>query len=192
MLNVEGNRMATPVLDRPLTKDEVLSLPDDNLYELVEGRLEELNVSWETSAIAIEISSVVRNFVRPGRLGVVSGADNTLDIFDDPDHFRRADVSFTLAGRIPEGRPGDGSQEIAPDLVVEVVSPNDRVALLEKKIQEYLDAGATLIWVVFPSLRSVDVIRRGRPRQRLGPEDLLDGEDVLPGFSYPVADIFDI
>ena len=88
MLNVEGNRMATPVLDRPLTKDEVLSLPEDNLYELVEGRLEELNVSWETSAIAIEISSVVRNFVRPGRLGVVSGADNTLDIFDDPDHCR--------------------------------------------------------------------------------------------------------
>ena len=63
---------------------------------------------------------------------------------------------------------------------------------MQDKIDAFLDAGVPLVWVVNPGMEFVDVIRRRRPRQRLSPEDSLDGEDVLPGFSYPVADIFDI
>lgn len=184
--------MATPVLTKRLTREDVLLLPDGDAYELVDGQLQETHVSLESSLIGLELGAVIRNFVRPGRLGFVAGPDNALEIFDDRHHYRKADVSFTRRDRFPATPRGRGDQEIAPDLVAEVVSPNDRAEELETKIQEYLDAGVTLIWVFYPSNRSVVVIRRGRTRHRLGPDEMLDGEDILPGFSYPVADVFDI
>lgn len=185
--------MAATILEKRYTKQDVLDLPDAVQYELVDGIPTERPVSWETSAIAVEVSSVLRNFVRPLRLGVIAGSDNTLDIFPNrPDHFRRADVSFTRQERVPGGRPDKGDQEVPPDLVVEVVSPNERAYTLEEKVQEYLDAGVRLIWVIYPNLRCVDVIRPGRPKARLLSTDSLDGEDILPGFSHPVASLFDI
>ena len=184
--------MASSSLEERLTKADVLDLLDDRRFDLVDGKLIELRISWRDSIASAAIACELHDFVRARRLGFVAGADNVLDIFDDPYHFRLANASFTRTERVPGGRPGDGDQEVSPDLVVEVVPADQDDRLLQDKIEAFLDAGVPLVWVVNPGMEFVDVIRRGRPRQRLGPEDLLDGEDVLPGFSYPVADIFDI
>ena len=77
-----------------------------------------------------------------------------------------------------------------PDLVAEVVSPRDLAEDLEQKLAEYREAGIPLIWVIYPSTRTAHILRTGRQRSELGPAGVLDGEDILPGFSLPLADLF--
>ncbi len=149
-------------------------------------------MSWKTSAVAGKLHWAMEDFVLRMGLGIVSGSENTLEIFDRPDHFRRADISFTSTGRFPDDLPESGGQRLAPDLVVEVVSPNDSLYEVERKVREYLDYGVALVWVVRPVSRSVEVIRAGQRPRILGPDDTLDGEDILPGFTYVVAHIFEV
>ncbi len=77
-----------------------------------------------------------------------------------------------------------------PDLAVEIVSPNDRADDINDKVHEYLEAGARLVWVFWPRRRAVMVHEPDQPIHELGPDDFLDGGDVLPGFRVRVADLF--
>lgn len=108
-----------------------------------------------------------------------------------PAHFRKPDGMFFAKGRLPGDRPPEGTIDIAPDLAVDVVSPSGNARNLETKVAEYLEAGVRLVWVFYPDSSTVHVYRRGSAAARLGPADMLDGEDVLPGFSVPVAEVFD-
>jgi Uma2 family endonuclease len=92
--------------------------------------------------------------------------------------------------RIPQEGPAEGHGRIAPDLVVEVTSPNDSIAMVELKVNDYLAAGVRLIWVVVPEAQTVSVYRPDHTGARLRVGDFLDGEDVLPGFRYEVAALF--
>ena len=104
---------------------------------------------------------------------------------------RRADVSFIRYERYSlEQLSEDGFTFIAPDLAVEVVSPNDLVGELDEKIDEYLRAGVRLVWVVRPAARAVQVFRGARSESWLWATDELSGEDVLPGFRCKVDDLF--
>jgi Uma2 family endonuclease len=76
-----------------------------------------------------------------------------------------------------------------PDLVVEVVSAGDRVDEIADKIRMWLDVGVRLIWVAYPQRRAIEVHRPGHPVLALGTADHLDGYDVVPGFSAPVAQV---
>ena len=79
----------------------------------------------------------------------------------------------------------------APDLAVEVVSPDDSYEDVQEKVFEYLDAGTKLVWVLNPRLKRVFVYRAGRDVRALTAQNVLDGEDVLHGFSLPLALIFE-
>ena len=81
---------------------------------------------------------------------------------------------------------------MAPDLAVEVASPDQHRPEMAQKAQLYLTLGTRLVWVVWPSRRQVDVWRTGSdtPMATLGTGDILESQDVLPGFSYPVARLF--
>jgi Uma2 family endonuclease len=103
---------------------------------------------------------------------------------------RRPDVSCIRSDRFTGEDLEDGFVSIVPDLVVEVISPGDRVYDLEEKLADYRSAGIPLVWVVYPPGRKVQVIYRGITRAQLGPGDELTGEDVLPGFRCRVADLF--
>ena len=83
-----------------------------------------------------------------------------------------------------------GTLTIAPDIAFEVVSPTDEAETLDTKIGEYFSAGVRLVWVLYPQTKSVYVYRPGELPARLGPDGTLSGEDVLPGFSVPVRDLF--
>jgi len=103
---------------------------------------------------------------------------------------RAPDVAFVARGRFADERPLRQFPELAPDLVVEVVSPSDTAAEVEEKVQLWLDAGVRLVLVVYPSTRSVSAYRSRTDVRLLTEADLLDAGDVLPGFSCPVRDLF--
>jgi Uma2 family endonuclease len=83
----------------------------------------------------------------------------------------------------------DDFADLAPDLAVEVVSPGDRPRHVLDKVGEYLEAGARLVWVIDPRKGKAVVHRSLSDARELGPQDTLDGDDVLPGFSCRLADI---
>jgi Uma2 family endonuclease len=183
--------MATvaPIL---LTPDDLLTITDRPMPELVDGELVEREVGQKSDSIAATILFFLIGFVRANKLGLVNGAQGSYQIFpDDPNKVRIPDVSYTRADRLPQSRPAKGHGRVAPDLVVEVVSPNDPYAAIEAKIKDYLGAAVALIWVVDPDAKSVQIVRSDRTGIRLYPGDTLDGEAVLPGFQVEVSALFD-
>ncbi len=171
--------------------EDLLSMPDRGRYELVDGDLVERNVSIESSMIAAIINGRLVAFVLAQKLGWVFQADGGLQIFEShPGRVRFGDGAFISRNRLPS-RPSDGHLKVAPELVIEVISPNDEAADVNAKVREYLSAGVLLVWVVYPDSRSIDVYRASANNSQLSVEDTLSGEDVVPGFELPVAEIFD-
>jgi Uma2 family endonuclease len=175
-----------------LTPDDLLAMPDDGYrYELVRGELVRLPMSsHQSSRIAIRIASRLEQFVGPRALGNVAGADGAFILMRDPYTVRIPDVSFVRAERLPPADAWEKFLELAPDLAVEVVSPSDSANDVQEKVREYLDAGVRLIWVVHPMQRTVTVYAADRTARLLYEDDTLDGGEVVPGFSIPVADVF--
>jgi Uma2 family endonuclease len=188
--------MSTTVSHTPFTPEDLLNLPDAVRYELVDGNLVERHMGAESSAIAAKIIVLLGMFLRGRRLGELFGSDTSYECFADaPGKVRRADVGFVRLDRLPGGRPPKGHLRVAPDLAVEVVSPNDTSEEVDEKVQEWLAAGVPLVWVVSPAIRAVRVYRpRTAPNGRvslLSFDDTISGEDVLPGFSCPVREFFE-
>ncbi|MEO6810196.1 MAG: Uma2 family endonuclease [Isosphaeraceae bacterium] len=184
--------MSTMVESRTLvTPDDLLAMPDGKNYELVDGVLVERNMSALSSLVAGELLTRVNVYCKTNDLGWVFGADCGYQCFPGfPKKVRRPDVSFIRQSRMTVAQLADGFVSIAPDLAVEVVSPNDLVYKLAEKIQEYLDAGVPLIWIIYPSTRSVHVHRSDGTIALVRAGQDLDGETVLPGFRCRVADLF--
>jgi Uma2 family endonuclease len=184
-----------------MTVDELLALPQDARwqYELVEGRLVRLPGSgFEASNIAADLAGALRAFVKPQRLGRVTGADGTYDLTQPGDEGATGlvpDVAFVRAERLPpRASPAYAKAlPLAPDLVVEVASPTQYRPEMAAKARLYLAAGVRLVWIVWPKYQQVDVWRPGadQPLATLEIGAALDGLDVLPGFTYPLADLFE-
>lgn len=175
-----------------LTADELLRLPDDgSRKELVEGELRTMApAGYEHGIVAGNVLLRVGNHVQANRLGDVVAAETGFRIGRDPDTVRAPDVGFVAAGRFPGGRLPATFPDLAPDFLVEVVSPTDTAHEIEEKVRDWLRAGVRLLWVVYPSTRSVTVYRSMTDVRVLKEQDSLDGADVLPGFSCRVSDLF--
>jgi Uma2 family endonuclease len=179
--------MTSPAL---MTADELarLNLPNKRT-ELVRGRLmvhepPGFRHGEFTAALAFAITSHVRSRA----LGVVLAAETGFRIESNPDTVRAPDVAFVRHDRVPDPRP-TGYAALAPDLVVEVLSPDDRPGEVLAKVSDWLRAGSRLVWVVDPERRSARVYRADGSQAELGSRDALDGEDVLPGLQLPLADV---
>jgi len=174
-----------------VTPERLLAMSDGKSYELVDGKLVRRDVSVRSSWIGGEILFLLSSFVRGQGLGFVWPADNGYQCFpDDPNKVRRCDVSFIRRERLDPATSPEGFARVAPDLVVEVLSPNDKALVVEAKVDDYLRAGVPLVWVVNDQLRRVHVHRPGASVVTLSVGDELTGGDVLPGFRCPVADFF--
>lgn len=173
------------------TPEDLLTMRDGDLYELVDGELVERNMGGKSSWIGGELHGNLWSFNKDARLGWVFPADASYQCFqEDPTRVRRPDTSFIRFGRLPGEQPPDGHIRTVPDLAVEVVSPNDLYSEVRTKVEEYLRAGVRLVWVIDPDTRSVDVRRADGSVSQLGEKDELTGEDVLPGFRCAVRDLF--
>lgn len=178
----------------PVTVEALLSIPDDGYsYEVVEGVLVRMAGSGdEATTLAADLLGELRAFVRPRRLGLLTGADGVYK-FPGAETGLLPDVGFYAAAK--RALIADRTKPIpfAPDLAVEVASPSQDSNDMAAKARTYLDGGTRLVWIIWPDAQQIDVWRRGRsvgPAATLGLGDSLDGEDVLEGFIYPVASVF--
>jgi Uma2 family endonuclease len=174
-----------------MTAEDLLALPDDGFtYELVEGELRQMPpTSGEHSRVELYIAFWLMSFVYRNRLGKVYGSDAGFRLKRSPDTVLCPDTSFVRTERVPQD-DRSGIMELAPDLAVEVISPSNTINEMDDKVAAYLEAGTSLIWVVRPRRRQVTVYTPDGLIRILGEEDVLDGGDVLPGFSLPVVDVF--
>jgi Uma2 family endonuclease len=165
--------------------EDLLTLPDGDHYELVNGRLVEKPSGAEASWVAVQVAVRLTAYQH---LGWVFGSGAGYQCFPaDYNRVRKPDVSFVLRQRL--NRIPKGHICIVPDLAVEVVSPNDLYSEVQQKLVEYLDAGVPLVWVVDPESRTVTVHDQSRGFQ-LRNSDVLTGGDVLPGFRCEVGELF--
>ncbi len=158
--------------------------------ELIRGRLVVREPpSTHHGAVAGSLYFELSAFVRKGKLGQVFPQDTGFKIASDPDSVRGPDVAFVSKEnrvQIPEV----GFAELAPDLVVEVVSPGDCPGEVLAKIGEWLAAGTRCAWLIDPRRREARVFRADGSVSVVGEAGALEGEDVLPGFSCPLRAIF--
>lgn len=173
------------------TAEELERLPKEERCELVDGVLVPMDLpGFEHGAIALRAGTLLDGHVRPNRLGYVV-VEAGFILRRGPDTVRFPDLAFVRADRIPPGRLPRSFPELAPDLAIEIVSPSDRPGEIQARIRDLLEAGVRLIWFIYPQTHTVTVVRSLQERVELGSEDILDGEDVVRGFSCRVAELFE-
>jgi Uma2 family endonuclease len=181
--------VATPT---EITPEDLLAMPEGKDFELVDGRLVERSMSALSSWVGGEILFRIRLFLKDNPVGLVWGADNGFQCFpDDPNKVRKPDVSFLRRERIPSDLMQQGYVRVAPDLAVEVISPNENAEELHEKVSDYLNAAVALIWVVYPESRVISVQRADKTGSRLTIDDELSGESILPGFALRLETLFE-
>ncbi len=177
-----------------MTAEELLEMPDDSFrYELVKGELRKMSpAGHDHGRIAMSLAAPLYQYVKTRRLGEVYAAETGFKLYSDPDTVRAPDAAFIRQERVERVGNTKGYWVGPPDLAVEVMSPSDTVGEVEEKVQEWLEAGTGLVWVVSPKLRTITVYRSLTDITILTEKDTLDGGDVVPGFQYAVAELFTI
>lgn len=156
------------------------------IYELIHGELVEKMPSFTPSRIAVRISRRLDTYVDEHDLGYVTGADGGY-IMSGEDVFI-PDVGYISKARLPQTPVRE--VPVPPDMAVEVKSPTDSKREMRKKAERYLDFGTQLVWLVFPDERLVEVYVPEEDVITVDIDGVLDGGDVLPGFTLPVREIF--
>lgn len=185
--------MLTAAPPKRYTPDDLLQMADAGKgYELVDGKLVELNVSSLSSLVAGEIFGRIRDYVKARKLGWVFPEGTSFQCFrDKPNKVRRADASFIRLDRLTaEQVAAEGHCTVVPDLVVEVVSPNDLADKVTENRLEWQRAGAQLVWIVHPVEQIVDAYRGDGAVAQYQAVDTLAAEPVLPGFQAVVGELF--
>jgi Uma2 family endonuclease len=175
----------TTVADPPRTEE---ARTVEVAYDVIDGVCVERSMGGQSSWVGLQFGTEL-NLYRRRAGGHALGADGSYRIFPEPHTLKFPDASYIGPGRVPGERPPEEPMTIAPDAVVEVVSPGDGADEVEMKVQAWLDAGTRLVWLAFPQTRHVYAYRQGGVRL-FGAEDVLEDAEVLPGFSAPVASFF--
>ena len=182
--------MTTPTKHRITTAEELFSMPDDGYrYELVRGELRQRQLAGgEEGFISSDVAGSLGLYVKSEGLGKTYIATGFI-IETDPDHVRAPNVAFVRRERVKAiGRTTFYWPE-APDLAVEVISPNDQYSEVNEKVADWLAAGTRMVVVANPRNRTVNV---HTPDNTIALEmgDTLDGGDVVPGWQMPLSEIF--
>jgi Uma2 family endonuclease len=173
------------------TPADLLAMPDSNNVELVNGELVEKPVSVLSSIVENRLSWRLGSHCEAHRIGVVMSATNGIQCFpDEPRKVRKPDISFVKQERFSLEHLREGFLSIAPDLAVEVISSHDEASELNEKIEEYLAAGIALVWVIDPENQIIHIHRIDGSVTKLRKDGELSGENVVPGFTCKVADLF--
>jgi len=173
-----------------MTAEELLrvNLPNKRT-ELVRGVLVVREpAGYRHGDVAARLSAAISNHVDANGLGRVFAAETGFTLRRKPDTVRAPDVAFIGNERLPDPPPR-GFAELAPDLAVEVLSPDDRPGEVLEKVADWLNAGVRLVWVVDPVRVTARVYRADGSESILSATDALLGEDILPGFEYQLSAI---
>lgn len=170
-----------------MTEEEFLRLPDDGRkYELVDGEAKEVPAGFEHDVIGMHVGVALAPFAK-GR-GYLAGSQAGFRMASG--NVRSPDVSFTCKERVPGGRPTRGFFEGAPDLAIEILSPSEDFLDLPLKVNEYFASGASEVWLLEPEARRVTVYSAPTDATAYGPDEEIDGGELLPGLRVRAADLF--
>jgi Uma2 family endonuclease len=174
-----------------MTAEELLSLPDDHMrHELIEGEVTSFPLAdYEHGKVVFGVVALVSQHLVHHPAGHAFAAGTGFQIAWDPDTVRAPDLAFVSNARVGGVCAGGGFGRGAPDFAVEVISPDDAYAEVDLKVEQWLRAGARLVWVVNTRTQKVMVHTPDAIVNRAG-RDTLDGGDVLRGFSCSVAELF--
>lgn len=181
----------------PMTAEEFFTWANrpenrDRRFELDRGEIVAMSLPGERHcAVCGNVTGIFWNYTRQRRQGYVCPNDMGLVLERDPDTVRGADVAvYTETKKYEELSPK--YSERLPGVVVEVLSPNDQLGRMMRRINQFLARGVQLVWLVDPEARTVTVCRAGEIPQVLEETETLTGFDLLPGFSCRVAEFFAI
>ena len=161
------------------------------LVELIEGVLLEKTVGFWESVLGVRISSEMKNRAEPGNLGLVAGADGPVELPEG--QARMPDALFVSWEQAPGGFDHRiPIPDLPPTIAAEVVSGSNTRREMDRKLREYFDGGAKLVWYVYPRTRTVRVYTAAETFTTLSADagDMLTAGDVLPGFELPLAELF--
>ncbi len=159
----------------------------DYRMELVDGNIIIMSPSgYESDEVALELGAQLRNWVRPRKLGRVTGSSAGFDLPNS--NVRSPDISFVLASKLQ--RSPRSYAELAPDLMVEVKSPTDTIKSLRDKIRDFLSLGTKVGILVNPEKHTVEIYRPDEDVIALGDGDVLSVPDLLPGWEVAIADLW--
>ena len=159
--------MATATVETRYTPEDLLTMPDEGRFELIDGQLVQRNMGAKSSYAATRLVVRIGTFCDSKNAGLVIQSDCGYQIIK-PNRVRYADGSFIRKGRLPSDEPPDGHCRVAHDLVIEAVSPNDTAPEVEQKVEEWLGAGVRLVWVIYPNTQHVHVHRHDGTDSKLG------------------------
>src|SRR5436190_13540295 len=181
-----------PTQTQLMTAEELWRMPEDGKrYQLVRGELRAMSPpSIRHARLCMRFSRPLDEFVEKRSLGRVYVGDPGFMLARKPDIVLAPDVALIRADRLPTGPEPAGYWEGAPDLAVEVVSPNDTVYQVEEKVEDWLSLACAMVVVVSDKRRTVTVYRPGRSPRILRGDESFDGEDIIPGFRLPLTEIF--
>jgi Uma2 family endonuclease len=176
---------------KPVTVEELWELRHEPYrLALIDGELYRMPGAGGThGAVTVKFCSRLDPFVTDHRLGMVF-AETGFKLFPDRLTTLFPDVAFVSAARVPKAEAQERFLHLAPDLAIELYSPTDYPKLLHEKLTAYFAAGTSVVWVVYPRSRSIAVYRTSEDHIMFGPDQLLDGGDLLPGFSIRVGAFF--
>lgn len=160
-----------------------------SLCELIDGTLVEKSEGWYEATLAQIIGGFLQEYLAKHKSGLGLGADAALRILGD--QIRLPDVCFISRERVKQAQPRRGeTPSMAPNLVVEVLSQSNTSTEMERKLREYFEAGAELVWHIDPATRSAMVFTSIDSNEVIHEQGALSGGDVLPGFQLSLTELF--
>ncbi|OQY34476.1 MAG: hypothetical protein B6243_05495 [Anaerolineaceae bacterium 4572_5.2] len=180
-----------PANDARITGEELFAMGDIGRTELVRGEIIYMSpTGYLHGFIEVRIAKLLSLFVDERKPGRVLGGEVGIYIARNPDTVRGADVAFISNERLAQAK-SQSFLDVAPELIVEVMSPDDRWVDIHDKLAEYLAIGVQMVWVANPLRQQVHVYHSLTDIKILSAGDELTGEDALPGFSAPVSALFE-
>ena len=173
------------------TAEELAVMRDTGPCELINGRIVPMTPTGdEHGAIEANIAAELRAYARDHNLGKVRSGEVGVFVRRNPDTVRAADVLYISHERYAR-KTSNVFLDVEPELIVEILSPNDSWTEVTQKLRDYFAIGVRMVWVVDPAARTIYAYRSLTDIREFTASDLLPGDDVLPGFSVPVARLFE-
>lgn len=173
-----------------ISGDELWQMGDIGPCELIDGRIVMMSpTGGEHGSLETNLTIELGLFVRQKKLGYIATGEVGIYIQHKPDRIRAADIAFLSHQQLPNGLP-KGYLDTAPELVVEVISPNDLWSDIRAKLRDYFSIGVARVWLVEPEGRTILIYRSATEFEERGESDILRGEGTLDGFELPVVQLF--